>query len=528
MHPRSADSDLSESAVQNHSVGVTSDASEATSNEKSGEPLDSHRELKHEIQRLYQLLEVQNKEINHNSEEIKKMNESFHHLHDRIMTLEKTVHGQHHSDSVAAVPRSDDRTQTANLISEVTRRVNDLENIVHENTPTSDISDVRRQQDPHHNTSANSVKKHLILGDTNLSNLKVSDLSESWGIRTISESNFDLMRCWVREKLSWSPATCIIYGGLFDILEDCEYPRVLDNLGALISELKIKNENMDIYISQLVPSLQSDTLQAKINDLNEHLQKWSNENGIPIVKPDPLFRLGDGSIDEACYHAYGQHQGSILVRLGATRLLRAMADQCTPLKENINRESLKKHLQTHNIRQYTNKQTQRTPGHLPSPQGHQMDNQDSDGWIRAGRRRGTSGHTHKPASPPHRYNPPYHPPQLPGTRDRDLTTPGGTPEIHWRQDNDRAAGEGIQRGAVGPPTRPSRHTTRPGSNDRGGRYTHANTWRGGYTHNNNRSGCYNCGEYNHHQSRCRFDHKILCTHCNTYGHKSRLCHHYNY
>ena len=62
MHPRSVDSDLSESAVQNHSVGVTSDASEATSNEKSGEPLDNHRELKHEIQRLYQLLEVQNKD----------------------------------------------------------------------------------------------------------------------------------------------------------------------------------------------------------------------------------------------------------------------------------------------------------------------------------------------------------------------------------------------------------------------------------------------------------------------------------
>lgn len=97
------------------------------------------------------------------------MNTSFHHLQDRIMNLEKVVRGQ-----------SDERTQTASLISDVTRPVSDLEKIVHENTPTSDTSDVRRQQDPEHNTSANSVKNHLILGDTNLSKVKVSDLSESW------------------------------------------------------------------------------------------------------------------------------------------------------------------------------------------------------------------------------------------------------------------------------------------------------------------------------------------------------------
>ena len=51
------------------------------------------------------------------------------------------------------------------------------------------------------------------------------------------------------------------------------------------------------------------------------------------------------------------------------------------------------------------------------------------------------------------------------------------------------------------------------------------------THNNNaninRRGCYNCGEYNHRQSNCRYDHKIRCNVCQEYGHKSRFCN-YNF
>ncbi len=36
--------------------------------------------------------------------------------------------------------------------------------------------------------------------------------------------------------------------------------------------------------------------------------------------------------------------------------------------------------------------------------------------------------------------------------------------------------------------------------------------------------CYNCGEYNHQQSRCPSDHRIKCGYCHSYGHKNRLCH----
>ena len=40
-------------------------------------------------------------------------------------------------------------------------------------------------------------------------------------------------------------------------------------------------------------------------------------------------------------------------------------------------------------------------------------------------------------------------------------------------------------------------------------------------------GCYNCGELNHRQSSCIFDHKIRCGNCQYLGHKSRLCRKYS-
>lgn len=46
--------------------------------------------------------------------------------------------------------------------------------------------------------------------------------------------------------------------------------------------------------------------------------------------------------------------------------------------------------------------------------------------------------------------------------------------------------------------------------------------RGSYRH-----GCYNCGEHNHRQDNCRFDHRLRCELCNRLGHKQRLCHLYN-
>ena len=37
------------------------------------------------------------------------------------------------------------------------------------------------------------------------------------------------------------------------------------------------------------------------------------------------------------------------------------------------------------------------------------------------------------------------------------------------------------------------------------------------------AGCYNCGEFNHRQGQCRYDHRIKCNVCYRLGHKGRLC-----
>lgn len=46
--------------------------------------------------------------------------------------------------------------------------------------------------------------------------------------------------------------------------------------------------------------------------------------------------------------------------------------------------------------------------------------------------------------------------------------------------------------------------------------------------NTGNRGCYNCGEFNHHYSMCRYDHQIRCGFCSGFGHKSRLCNRYNH
>ena len=41
-------------------------------------------------------------------------------------------------------------------------------------------------------------------------------------------------------------------------------------------------------------------------------------------------------------------------------------------------------------------------------------------------------------------------------------------------------------------------------------------------------GCFQCGEYNHTASTCRFDHKLKCGSCKQLGHKSKFCQNYSY
>ena len=52
-------------------------------------------------------------------------------------------------------------------------------------------------------------------------------------------------------------------------------------------------------------------------------------------------------------------------------------------------------------------------------------------------------------------------------------------------------------------------------------HSHYGTPRSSYRH-----GCYNCGEHNHQQKNCRYDHMLRCAICHQLGHKQRLCKYY--
>ena len=91
----------------------------------------------------------------------------------------------------------------------------------------------------HQNTDKGRPKeeKTLLLGDDNLNEIRISDLDESCSIKSIKDVNFDLMKCWVTEKLDIIPTKCLIYCGLNVLEENENISSVLDELGSLIGYL---------------------------------------------------------------------------------------------------------------------------------------------------------------------------------------------------------------------------------------------------------------------------------------------------
>ncbi|XP_068227990.1 uncharacterized protein [Palaemon carinicauda] len=110
----------------------------------------------------------------------------------------------------------------------------------------------------------------LLIGDSCIKEVKSSDLNNKAMIRTLPEANLDLLKSWIREKLEISLKECIIYCGTQDLLdEDVALERVLDNLGAIVAELKEKNNDIVVKVCELVPALEArHDLNSKINQYN--------------------------------------------------------------------------------------------------------------------------------------------------------------------------------------------------------------------------------------------------------------------
>lgn len=239
------------------------------------------------------------------------------------------------------------------------------------------------KEDNHHQqlTTPQQVRdvNTLIIGDGNLTDIRKSDLTKPTAIRTIHEADIDLLKCWVHEILSWSPDKCIIYGGFYDALESKPPTALIDQLSTLVSELKHKNENMEICIIQIAPTRQCEILQAKINELNEHIQKWADDNSILTVDPSLSFKLGTGEIDESCYYTQ-EHQ--TLNRTGVIRLISAITRKHPDFNECFDWDRVKK--TTNNLHTSNQQFTSNSPN-VP---------RDQEGWQVVSRRRTTNPRPH--------------------------------------------------------------------------------------------------------------------------------------
>ena len=177
-------------------------------------------------------------------------------------------------------------------------------------------------------SSQPSPEGTLLLGDTNLAAVRTSDLKSNCSIRTLKDANIDLVKCWINEKLQWTPKNCILYCGLQDIIDGTSPADAMDRFGSLVTCLKEVNEEMTIYVCELVPVTNVQDFDENLNNFNNLLAAWCANNGVSLIKTNLQFRLGTFEVDNMCYQMNQENQGNFLNRFGVIRLLNIIAKQC--------------------------------------------------------------------------------------------------------------------------------------------------------------------------------------------------------
>ena len=212
-------------------------------------------------------------------------------------------------------------------------------------------------------------------------------------------------------------------------------------------------------VCQLFPTLRTNELEDIINYHNSQLVEWGTDNGITIMKCELSLKLATGEVDEMCFHMNNENPGIFLNTCGVIRLFDSLNKQCQYLKLC---DDWKKMKISH---EWTNTQLEPT---IPQQ--------------RKNRRPSIFGR--RPTS----------------ERGQDQRTAlnGGQPRNNKHQQADsrnykrRYNEEGLR-------------------DERNQRYQHRP------------AGCYNCGEFNHRQGQCRYDHRIKCNIGYRLEHKGRIC-----
>ena len=344
----------------------------------------------------------------------------------------------------------------------------------------------------------------LLLGDTNLSAVRASDLlSNHCSVRTIRGANIDLLKCWISEKLQWAPSNCIIYCGLQDILDKSTPCEIFDRLGSLVAELKKVNENMNIHICELVPIPNVGDFDEHINNFNHQIAAWSTNNGVKIIKTNLQYRLGTGEVDLMCFNDTCENDNNFLNRFGIIRLLNVISKQCPSLKlhedwENIMSQSMPTF--SYNPRKINNYES--NPQKTNDEETRNLQSQRFDVRGRLYSRPNTrqlnshtnSRHNEDSSRPIRTFN----------RGQRDINARRNNHHSYYDRRNNYLGSQNFSR---------YRRQHQGWANQQ---------WESPINHDLHRI-CSNCGEKNHSLSECRYNHRVKCNQCNEFGHKTRLC-----
>ena len=331
------------------------------------------------------------------------------------------------------------------------------------------LQEERGNEEHDRNKEVSAEKKTLLIGDSNLQEIRNTDLQDDVIVRTLPATNVAMMGSWIEEKLSHPLKECVIYCGMQDLLEkESTLEETSKELESLVVDLKSKFEGIRIKICELVPSLKSVELNVKINQFNVKVEELCESNEVVFVKTNDYFKLGTGDIDQFCYENIDELTYDNLNRVGAIRLLDAISSKCEYNFVCNDWRVVKQ-------KTFGNSNSRKSP-----TQNDNRNENNAIGSYIVNRRRST-----------------YH-------------------NVNYYS----SQGEDKRIGRV------------RSLNDRGeqgrenSRLNHIQNYNAAT--NRNRTGCYNCGEFNHVQSNCRYDHMIKCNVCHGYGHKSKLCSNYCY
>ena len=334
------------------------------------------------------------------------------------------------------------------------------------------------QGTPQENNSVPPTEeKTLIIGDTNLHHINTSDLEENTIIRTLREANMSMLKSWIIEKLDQPIKECIIYCGMQDLMDDDYTPQVTtDSLGSIVMDLKEINENTIIKVCELVPSPISSELTSKINLHNSKVSEWCNSNDVVFIQTEKFFKLGTGDIDNNCFEYNNDSiNDECLSRIGVVRLLDAISSACNGRIVSCEWSTQK---------QKKSEVNKRKPTKPLSSNQNAVSYRNTYSYSRGKNMAHSNRFSHN---------------------DNDRYRAQRS-QFNWREPDNYV------------PNRINGYRPQVPSNRTYSSYHQNSAYK-----NRNRVGCYNCGEYNHVQSNCRFDHRMRCDVCQQYGHKSRFC-----